>query len=889
MRLISAFKGRLRAWLHGHRSSRFFVLVVVAISLSWSPNPTLAVSTLLRQDSHELALQRDEDSKLVDGLRRRRLFDLAQLHCQTRLAQTEIDPTSEAHLTIELMKTRTAQAILTNATERPAVWKSVDTTASQFSTNAPDHPRRLLVEVQAALSHMTHARTIRQEIAAEITTQAAGQIALEEIRTARSLLNQLGVDIDKAIPELRGRSTTEHDLTVQQLLNLKNNLQFQLANCNLIRSQLYQPEDRLNRVAALGEVKQQLGEVQRVTSQGQPLWWNTQLGLLECLRLLGDSGAAKQLVDSLPTKTIPPATVLPLLEQKIRLAIEMGNEAFSKQVFQEYLKLPASSPQLDLALVELASDLSARATSDELKNQWLDYASGFARKIESDHGDYWGRRADLVLIRAIGGNPAVVATPDNPGGNDGVMEKPSGVSNTELEQMIRLGENAFRKNNLDDAIKAYQQAVAKSVSLGDSDRTLQLGMAIGQIFEKQSNPKSAADQFIKSALADVGASNAAAVHLRGCWNLASTLKGKTTQNAAEDITNYREELQRHLKLWPGQPTADHARLYLADQNQRDRQWKSAFENYVGVRTDSPHFPIAIKGLGTTSRQLLSQTKRDNQSTLNTSLNLISALSKKRSQIAPGSSPASQIEILISELEFLYGGGANDPSIASTISKRLEPLQTSTEPAIVGSSQAIRAAAICDTEIEKAKQLVGQLTDEGSLKLCERCLEAIVISRGANESRTASGLRLDVIDKLLSKTSDAEGSRGSTNLLLKKSSVLSSLDRHAESVSLLEKLKTEFPKNAGIQMRLARSLTAQHGTSNPDKPLDHWRRLLRKLKSHTSNWYEAKYNIAKLLHETGQSAETVKLLRLLRDVGPGWNDSSLKPEFESLLKSAQAAK
>ena len=180
MRLISAFKGRLRAWLHGHRSSRFFVLVVVAISLSWSPNPTLAVSTLLRQDSHELALQRDEDSKLVDGLRRRRLFDLAQLHCQTRLAQTEIDPTSEAHLTIELMKTRTAQAILTAAAERPAVWKSVDTTASQFSTNAPDHPRRLLVEVQAALSHMTHARTIRQEIAAEITTQAASQTALEE-------------------------------------------------------------------------------------------------------------------------------------------------------------------------------------------------------------------------------------------------------------------------------------------------------------------------------------------------------------------------------------------------------------------------------------------------------------------------------------------------------------------------------------------------------------------------------------------------------------------------------------------------------------------------------------------------------------------------------------
>ena len=145
----------------------------------------------------------------------------------------------------------------------------------------------------------------------------------------------------------------------------------------------------------------------------------------------------------------------------------------------------------------------------------------------------------------------------------------------------------------------------------------------------------------------------------------------------------------------------------------------------------------------------------------------------------------------------------------------------------------------------------------------------------------------MIDRLLNKT--AADPAGSTNLLLKKFGVLSSLNRHAESVSLLEKLKTDFPKNAGIQMRLARALTAQHGSSDPEKPLDHWRRLLRKLKSHSANWYEAKFNIAKLLHETGQSAEAVKILKLLRDVGPGWKESGLKSEFESLLKAAERGK
>lgn len=844
----------------------------------------------LEQDSIELQRQRDEDSKLIEGLRRRRLFDLAQLHCQRRLSQSTIDPTSETHLTIELMKTRTAQAILTPATVRPAAWKTVDDTANEFSSSSPDHPRRLLVDVQLGLSHLTRAKIIRQEIAAEITSDSAKEQALEEIRTARSLFDRLGNDIEKAIRDVRGRSKTQHDLTVEQLLSLKNNIQLQLARANLIRSQLYQPEDRLNRVAALGEVKQQLGEVQRVTSQGKPLWWQTQLGRLECLRLLGDSGAAKLLIDSLPTKTIPTTTVLPLLEQKIRLATEMGNEAFSEEVFEEYLGLGNSNPQVDLALVELASDLSARATSDELKKQWLDYASGFARKIESDHGGYWGRRADLVLIRAAGGSSSIDTTivdPKNVDIVDKPADTPDSASNTELDQLVRLGENAFRKNNFDDAIKAYQQAAKVAQALGDSNRSLQFGMIIGQILEKQSKPEQAANQFINSALADVKATNASTAHLRGCWNLAATLAGKTNSELTKRLTTYRAELNRHLETWPHQPTANHARIYLADRNQRDRQWKSAFENYLGVEPDSSHFKIAIKGLGTTARQLLAQTKRAKQSTTSVGSDLITSLNTKRSQIKPDGSDWAQLEVLITELEFLYGGGASDQSIADTIAKRLESIAASAPLALANSASAIRAAAVCNNQTQSATALIAQIRDDkNALQLCEQCLEAIAVNRGPENTAQANRLRIDIIDILLTNQEDA-GSKNSSKLLLKKSRVLGSLDRHADAVLVLKKLQTEFPKNAGIQIELARSLTAQYQNSEPEKPLNHWRRLVPKLKSHTKNWYEAKYNVALLLHQTGKSDQAVKLLKLLRGVGPGWEKSELKSEFESLLNSAQS--
>jgi len=747
--------------------------------------------------------------------------------------------------------------------------------------------------VQRGLSHLTRAKIIRQEIAAEISDDSAKEQALDEIRAARSLFDGLGHDIDTTIRELRGRSSkTQHDLTVEQLLSLKNNIKLELASANLIRSQLYQPEDRLNRVTALGEVKQQLGEVQRVTSQGKPLWWKTQLGRLECLRLLGDSGAAKLLVDSLSTKTTPRATILPLLEQKIHLAIDMGNEAFSKQVFQDYAGLGTSNPQVDLALVELASDLSARASSDELKKQWLDYASGFARQIESDHGGYWGRRADLILIRAAGGTasiPAVPSPPKNLVDADRSKDNPASASSTELDQLVRLGENAFRKNNLDDAIKAYQQAVTTSRTLGDSNRALEFGMIIGQILEKQSRPALAADQLIQSALADVGAANASSAHLRGCWNLAATLQGKTEPELSEGLTRYRTELSRHLKTWPNQPSVDHARIFLADRNQRDRQPKAAFENYLGVNPDSSHFQVAIKGLGNSARQLLAQTKRAKQSTASVSSDLIEALNKKRSQIEPDGSQWLHFEVLISELEFLHAGGASDQTIGDKIAQRLQPVATGTSaPQSLGNrARAIQAAAICTNQIEAARILVEQiLGDDSALQLCERCLEAIDINRITTNNAQTNLLRLEVINILLAN--QKEGSSGSSSLLLKKSSVLGSLDRHADAVLVLEKLKTAFPKNAGIQMQLAQSLTQQYQDSEPEKALNHWRRLLPKLKSHTKNWYEAKYNVASLLHRSGESAQAVKLLKLLRGVGPGWNNSELKSEFESLLNSAQSA-
>ena len=59
-----------------------------------------------------------------------------------------------------------------------------------------------------------------------------------------------------------------------------------------------------------------------------------------------------------------------------------------------------------------------------------------------------------------------------------------------------------------------------------------------------------------------------------------------------------------------------------------------------------------------------------------------------------------------------------------------------------------------------------------------------------------------------------------------------------------------------------------------------------LKAYTPNWFEAKLNVAQLLANSGKKAEALRLLKLLKEVGPGWEGSELKREFEKLLEGLE---
>ena len=123
-------------------------------------------------------------TRFAQGLRARRLFDIAESYCRDGLANRELDPTTQTSLTLELIRTQSARAAISSGSKRKQSWAEAKQTAEDFLSANPNHPRKLLVQVQSALTYLAHGRLLRQEIEAEIAPTSVRDQALPEIPAA---------------------------------------------------------------------------------------------------------------------------------------------------------------------------------------------------------------------------------------------------------------------------------------------------------------------------------------------------------------------------------------------------------------------------------------------------------------------------------------------------------------------------------------------------------------------------------------------------------------------------------------------------------------------------------------------------------------------------------
>jgi tetratricopeptide (TPR) repeat protein len=863
------------------RLSNRITLILAATFLAWTPQTGYCSP----QESDDARVQLEEDIKVIDGLRRRRLFGLANDFCKERILQSGVDVQVQSALAIEQIKTVTGQAVFSNAQDRTKLWATVDEIANRFNLSFPGHPRIFLVDSQKAMSYLAHGRLLRQEIAAEIAEDTARDEALDALRRAKRTMEELERDIVKAIPERRGKKLEPDDLSSEQLLTLRNNMRYQLAVCNLNRAQLFDAtdsKDRLNRISALKDVSDDLRDVHGESSSGQPLWWNSRLSQIECLRLLGQLAEARELIVILP-KNGPPKVQQDILEQKLRLAIDAHDNAYSRSVLSEVQAFSDPAPQIDLAVVELAIDLSLRENDKQQRQKWLDFAANMTRDVEIKHGGYWGRRAELVLIAGAGGNSNVGNPNSVPSVNKlPTTNNPATTSNapktsTQLDLVSRLGDQAFRKGRFADALKAYDQGINLALGEENSGEVLRLQVKASQVLEEQKDWPAAADRLISSANNFPQLPLAAPAHLRGCWNYAQAVDEKNPESKLQ----FKQHLKDHLRRWPGSPTTDQAHQYLGNQFEQEQNWTGAANQFLSVSTEA--LPQTIGSFERcASNALIASSVSEKKSVAE---DLVRLMDAKIASLGD-SDIANQIFLLRTEFDLVYVSHQPNPNLSKRLSASYPTVK------LVQRAIALQAVSICKNDPSKTGELISRLKDAPeALALLDRCLAA-VIDHNTGHGPTKTQLLELRLRGIATATAalDPAAEKERSRWMMRQSDVFVAMNRHEEAFAVLSELEKKFPRSAGIQMQISRTLTKiyESGSSatkekNLKKAIDQWRRVASKLKSHSPNWYEAKFSVAELLIKSGQKQEANKLLRYLKTIPPGWDKSSLKQDFERLLK------
>ncbi len=824
---------------------------------------------LAAQPGSPLSVQNAEDSarieetvQVMQGLRDRQLFDLAQRFAADQLASEEVQRIDRCTIVIEQIRNATAQAIHSTGDARRKAWATAEQLAAGFRREDPTHPRIMLVDAQLALMHLAQGSLIQQEIAAEISEAAQKNSALEQFRLATAKFRDVEKQIERLLPIQRSRTLNPGDLSSEELMNLKISVRYQLARVNLARAELLDAEDPLNRIDALNQVLARLDEVLAQSNPQLPLWWRAQLSRARCYRLMGRPNRAAEVFAGLPEMELTSDLVTERLTEQLLLAAESStDEKDALLALAEPFDRPPA--QLQLAALRL---ILALATSEgaSKNNQWARRAAKLVDDIEANHGDYWGRRAEIMLVGSVP-VPTETAT----------------VNNSDYAILVRQGDAAFRKQNYDDAVRAYGKAVAFAEATDDVKSTIALTVRLSRCLELTQQHFLAAERLLTVAQRYPDSEDAAAIYLRGCWNEAQEIGGDASRQA-----EYLQHLQRLVDTWPESTSADQARLWQGHHHLSKQDWPAALDCYLGISNPSPFLLQSMPFVQSAANQLW----RTSETTSGNNRAAINALvSRLVDKLALGTNPKSkwtesEQQLLLLLLRFALVSGTIEPDDLSTWLDSAIRNSGDTESSWRQQARGWKVI-LQGVQSESAAVLQQQLEDlPNRFDLMQNCFRELNQHLSESQRKEYAAVMEMICSKALidDRLTEQQREVWETRQALAQAQAgnLQTARRN------LQELASRYPDSLEIQLELARVLSQLQPNGN--EAMEQWRRLSGRLKPGTEPWFEAKYNIARLLTDTDRGQEAKRLLEYLQATQLQWKSSGWAASIESLLQELRQA-
>jgi len=800
------------------------------------------------------------DGRFLAGLRQRGLFELAEKHCEDRLADEGLDDTRRAELVIELSRTLAEHALNAPAAVAPPLWQRSTDVIEQFATHHARSPRLLLVRLQGAL--VLAAQSEAAVLAADDHADAAGNVA------ARDLLRQAIVRFDKLSGEIAiqlrrpSRSAVgAASLSTAELQSLQMHVQLELAR-TLRNQALSYPEGSADRINALTRGGEALSAVIR-SGERSPLTWSAELEEIARQRLLGEYSAADRKLAELDKTQPPPAVSQKLRAERMRLALARGRVDDALAEAGTAANMPRGA-EVDFARLETLLAAWSRATQRQqpaAAAEWQSRAVEQAQEIGRKYGANWMRRAESLLARAVAGSggPQSAAT------------------------LSFAAAGYYRGGQLDKALATFDEAARKARDTDQAKPAFNAAYSAATIEKERGNYRAAADRYRRLALDFESDERSAAAHLLAVFCAAQLAQASKPPKLDE----YEKLLREHVTAWPQGATTSQAFSWLGRLAEQRGDWPAAIGFLLQVRPGDPQYAEAVAAIGRCYEAQLADLHARGQDGRRFADDALATLERiAGGGSARGTKPtgATRAATLAATRIWLTELPTGALPAERLLRGALESDRSAPDAWKTEARRWLVPALVMQSKGGQADQVVDQLPRSAAESLALLESLATVRRRHPDDAgRKLAEMELAVANELLERRQELDGD-ALRAVLRRRALTLAETGRLKEGLEELQSLAREFPRDGQTHEDMAELLMAG-SAADVRAALAKWQEVAHKSRPGTPRWFRANFGLAETQLKLDQRAEARATIQSVAERFPELGGPAMKPRFERLAKDA----
>lgn len=816
----------------------------------------------------------DSSEQYFRGLRARRLFTIAEAYCLRRLSEPDLLPAERADLTVELSRTFAEHAASRTGREQEELWQRARDVVADLLSRDPGNVRRELLELQAALVPAAEGELLAWQ--ADLFPHDAGlaRRAKLQLQSARDGLRAVETRLAESLRTARAPTEAERTdgaLQPAERQALADEASFRIAAAGLALARL-QPAG-IERTAALEDADARLAALVKTRSQDERSW-NARLSRIELARLRGEWEQARALVEGAERLEPPAARRDRLLAERVRIDLgqERPDEALARLVDRQRggaLEDELLSLQVETLLA--ARDVARTKGDGELaRDLWEE-----AERVAAAAGGSWGARTRLRLDAA----------------------RDADAYGPELAALLQAARAAYQSGDADAAAEEFRRGADLARASGKPALASELLVTRGSVLLNAGRLEPAAADFLAAAELAGAADKAAEAHLLSAFCLGRLWEERPD---AARRKAYAEALASHRARFGGHASIHEAAWMQAALADHEEDWPRAIELYSQVPLDHARGALARARIAALHEQVLSRLRASGQPTGEWEQRASAELTAFLDTMPLPPARLSPLEaevalrlgrIILNQAVPNYGDadallqrviGSHDVARREAERSRAPEIDPAWGPLHATAMQLRIVSLAGQGRLADATQVVEGLTAAEPQVLLSvlHGLDEIAAQIDPARRRALGELQVRAAERLRAQRGELEP--GAARLLEEcLARAYAVVGRPNDALAVYEPLLEAAPRDKRLLRGAAELLDGLGAPAQRERAKTYWRRLEALEKPGSVPWLEARYQVAAVTLQLGQTEECRKLIQVTRLLYPELGNAELRGRFAEL--------